>query len=107
MLEISEVQTVKQFLERAADIADAGWPPLDQHFILSALTFAAYPEYRSNWNGYNEPWWADHIRLRGMDVKAQEAVRLSQGGSGLVENDKSPYPKPIAEILREAAGWAE
>jgi hypothetical protein len=84
MKPLSEVRTARDVIERAADIAarfDHADPiqvwycaPMENR-LLWALCGAAYPGSTSHWNDFRAAWWADHLRIRGMDVEVQAIVR--------------------------------
>jgi hypothetical protein len=84
MKTLDEVRTPQDLIERAADIAalfshadplQAWFCPQTENRLLWALCAAAYPGSTSQWNDCNAKWWPDHLRIRKMDVEAQQIVR--------------------------------
>jgi hypothetical protein len=84
MKPLDEVRTPQDLIERAADIAalfdhansaQAWFCAPGENRLLWALCAAGYPGTISHWNDFQAKWWPDHIRIRQMNVEAQEIVR--------------------------------
>lgn len=108
MKSLSEVKTVSDFLERAADIAETQvtgikWATTSPAHVLSAMTHAAYPAADSQSEHNTAAWWPDHLRIRAMDKDAQSAVKRVTGWDRIVGNDRFMDHVKVVEVLREAA----
>lgn len=117
MTSISEVKTVKDVLERAAQIAAFEWTPVEKNAvkpkdawlkchenrIVSALCHPAYPNDTAGSESHTQPWWKDHVRLRGLDVSIQGIVKKTLGVVSMFQISKLTTKEQAVEILTRCA----